>query len=295
MQYGLRILAAAFVCIDLLTPAAHAQQDDWPKELDPRESVPNGEVHGDVPDWVFGKPRIPPFSLKDHFAVGTQARACANTLSRAALAQDLWNAGASAAHFDNCAFEEGLSYIRDRQKAAAVHFATAQQLVSASGQVNDAVTVSVASGMFRLGQALHAVQDFYSHSDYVELLERSGVDIDGAKPLSFFDGASDETIRRLVSDQALVSGTWWIGRPKRCSAGAQAHHDLAKDHADSGKGSVVTRWGKTHHFMALRLARQSTERFLDDAVKSWPVLEKVCGELIGTNQPFDPRKEEKGN
>jgi hypothetical protein len=278
----------------LFTSATNAEEDGKPKELDPFSPLPDGEMHGEVPDWTFGSPASPPFSLKVHFALGTTARACADCLSRAAVAQDIGNALYSAAHFDNCAFEEGLAYIKDRQDAAARDLDAAQKRFSATGRVDPAIKLGVSTGLFRLGQALHAVQDFYSHSNYIELMEVAHADFMEVDALRFFDKSGHDAVRRLIAQRGLVSGVWKIGVPKRCAGGALTHGELSKDTEDSGKGARVTRWGNSYYFAAVTLARRSTADFLTGAASLWPVVSEVCGDLLGMNQPRDLR-ETKGN
>ena len=113
----------------------------------------------------------PPFSLRDHFALGTPARACADVLSRAAVWQDVRHAASSAAHFDNCAFDDGLAYIAalEREAGDLLRAATARR--TASGGMGEAALRQAHAAVFLLGQALHAVQDFYSHSNFLELEE----------------------------------------------------------------------------------------------------------------------------
>lgn len=118
------------------------------------------------------------------------------------LSQDL-NQFDSALHFDNCAFAEGADKYRFWW-----------------GVVKGTGSSSEASDFF--GKILHLVQDFYSHSNWVELHAQSA-------PLPLFAIGTQPP-------SGLVSGTYFLGRPKRCGD-APSHDDLNKDAPDSKQGA----------------------------------------------------------
>ena len=97
----------------------------------------------------------PKFSLPNHFQLikalkGTKRR-CTVELIAAQWRQDLLHQGDSFAHFDNCAFDPGVAFVQEQ---------LAQAKTSAD---HDAF-----GAMADLGRALHAIEDFYAHSNYVE-------------------------------------------------------------------------------------------------------------------------------
>lgn len=123
--------------------------------------------------------------------------------------QDLYQTD-SRMHFDNCAFSAGADYVHDEWS-----------LIEASAESSEPTALGAC------GRLLHAVQDFYSHSNWVEL----HLDVD---PIPVWDLAGSS----LPSD--VVSGTWVLGRPKNCRPGTPSHSELNKDdaHSDSGREIV---------------------------------------------------------
>ena len=109
----------------------------------------------------------------------------------------------SAAHFDNCAWAEGSAWIKNHRQAAV----TAAIAYDASPTATARAAV-----LDNLGFVLHATEDFYAHSYWVEN-HAWGVlaNLDGAEPAGWY------------------SGTWDDDLPKRCPAGTPGHDSLNKD------------------------------------------------------------------
>ena len=126
--------------------------------------------------------------------------------------QDLVYSNDATAHFDNCTFEESIAYVE-------------KLLNDADGQVkagkpNDAVT--------SIGRALHGIQDFYSHSNYVELMaHRHPTDFKAVKIVAVWTVDGQKSIEPLIKE-GLVSGRF-PDSPRRCGLTAPNHKDLAKD------------------------------------------------------------------
>jgi hypothetical protein len=87
---------------------------------------------------------------------------------------------ATADHFDNCNFDEGAERINDRYFGAGAHapgvveslspFRRARRIDAARlSRLIDEDTPGILGAMRQWGWILHAVQDFYSHSNWVEL------------------------------------------------------------------------------------------------------------------------------
>ncbi len=94
---------------------------------------------------------------------------CSRQLVQAIYLQDIGHFFDANAHFDNCTFDGSIDYIEsllgeadDLVKSAHTH--------RDGGQYRRGGT-AVAEAMTRLGQVLHAVQDFYAHSNYVDLMD----------------------------------------------------------------------------------------------------------------------------
>ena len=141
-------------------------------------------------------------------------------------------------HFDNCAFPEGAAYIEEQRRI--VEF----QPGCRSETALDA-----------FGRLLHAVQDFYAHSNWVELHSET------ESPIPLWD------LQLTSLPNGIVSGTWAAGHPKKCGAGAPPHSQLNKDSAESPEGKeTVTKGpnaGKTLFELAYDAALRATGAQLD--------------------------------
>jgi|CXWL01.1.fsa_nt_gi hypothetical protein len=211
----------------------------------------------------------------------TIARACSWQLAKAQWQQDLLAIRESAAHFDNCAFDEALEFIGARLDEADAFVGKKEY----------------GKAMFSLGQALHALQDFYSHSNFIELaVADSPNDSTRSQPVSFWAATGRTALKDLVA-RGLVSGTVPYSRAetKRCSAGAPTHEMLAKDSPTFSKhaSTVISGWGnKTYHVAALDLADAATRQYLAYAFQRWPDLGKACGKPVGFLTLVERRKPE---
>jgi hypothetical protein len=142
----------------------------------------------------------------------------------------------SYVHFDNCAFLEGANHIRDEWKKIDAE--------------NDRLSQEA---LVAFGRLLHTAQDFYSHSNWIELhLER--------EPIPLWD-FQIETL-----PAGIVSGTWAIGFPKKCGSGAPSHDELNKDKPDSPEGQKVVEsgphQGQTYFMLAWDAALRESRKQL---------------------------------
>ena len=177
----------------------------------------------------------PFFTIQNHAGITTEANEgilSTNQLKVVILhnqMQDLHQTQ-SQMHYDNCAFREGSQYIADEWS-----------LIGHAGTNTGDVVLAA------FGRLLHAVQDFYAHSNWVELHAQ-------VKPIPVWDLA----VATLPSK--IVSGTWSIGSPKRCAAGAPTHSQLNKDQASSQEGSVKVEQGPNAGATFFALARDCAVR-----------------------------------
>jgi len=110
----------------------------------------------------------------------------------------------SAAHYDNCAWNEGRQWIVDHRANAV----TAAHAYFQSSGPQQAV-------FDELGYILHATEDFYAHSNWVENHDWGVLaDFDGPKP------------------QGWISGFFKDDYPQLCPSGSPTHTDLNKDEPD---------------------------------------------------------------
>lgn len=162
-------------------------------------------------------------------------------ITRGNLQQDA-NQFNSALHFDNCAFPEGRSH----------YLACWEEIGSqiASGHKKEA--------LITFGKILHSVQDFYAHSNWVELHL-------GENPIPVWDLNLDS----LPGD--IVSGTYLSGFPKKCKSNAPSHESLNKDSQDSETGRIIIEQGHHHgkslfqlaYDVALHHSRKEFTKFLN--------------------------------
>lgn len=208
------------------------------------------------------------FDPRVHVAMarGSIAATCSNLLGRAQWNQDVSHFFAPEAHFDNCAFDESVAYL-GRLVAEARRYAAADDYKST---------------LTALGQALHGIQDFYSHSDYVERSVAKYRYVSAVPVIPIWETRGAAELGAHVKG-GLVSGVvWWEPTLRRCVEPAKSHSELAKDGPSTQAGSAsIAPWHRTGHEAALALADRATVEFLRWAWESMPLLEDRCGPVIG--------------
>jgi hypothetical protein len=237
------------------------------------------------------------FDPSAHAAMTPQGAQCSNELNHAIYRQDILNFMESKAHFDNCAFDESGVYIEALVKEAFNHLALAR------AQGGDEKLSSESSNAMRaLGQALHGIQDFYAHSNYVELAQLrnpASQDQTDIPVLEVWTPAGRAELKRLV-DSGLVSGSvWYSFPPHQCRAGGPTHSELAKDspsHHPAGKKDSIyknklTNKPISNHIVALNLASNATRQFLFWAGQQSPKMQTICGATLKYVVQADRRSE----
>lgn len=183
----------------------------------PTPFVPNLELRprlehaGDGPSHL----PLPEFKIEYHVALTEQA--CPDeprikdelyVIVAANVATDL-DQFHSALHFDNCAFEIGVERINNLW-----------QLID-----------SAENRRFILfGTLIHTVQDFYAHSNWVELHQDQ-------RPVPVWD------LQLNSLPAGVVSGTFFWDRPKLCGPDTPTHEQLDKDGPDTEEGSKTVQSG----------------------------------------------------
>lgn len=215
------------------------------------------------------------FKLEFHQKLsGMKNPECTAMIDRAHWMQDIFLQSESRMHFDNCAFEEGIGFI---QEMAAI--------VREQGKHPDDAAMR-REALFALGRALHTIQDFYAHSTYVELMDKSAAaNVSREEGLPVFK-LWEQTARSelpALRKQELVSGTWAIGGPKKCGSSNKTHGELAKDSKATSSGAAklahAKQWKLENRFeAAFDLARRATLQFVNEVVP--PELVKSCGGVM---------------
>jgi len=121
----------------------------------------------------------------------------------------------SCLQFDNCAFACWATQIA--QQWALI------DAQPAAGRFGDV-------GLSAFGRMLHSTQDFYAHSNWVELhLDQPTIPV------------WDQDTASLPAD--IVSGTFLLDTQKHCRDGAPTHDDLNKDSPRSKAGATIVSSG----------------------------------------------------
>ncbi|QSQ25193.1 hypothetical protein JY651_09790 [Pyxidicoccus parkwayensis] len=251
-------------------PKPHELKDDW-QGLN--------QTVGQDSQRVWSYRSGSEFGLKDHTAIAEKSSRCSEELVSAQYRQDILKQFDASAHFDNCAFESTLAYIEDE-------LSRADKLLTAPKDP----TRAAHKAMSHLGRVLHALQDFYAHSNWVELQYAQEVPF---SPASLVVPVWEESGRmRINQTSGLVSGTVWWNGPKRCGKDVPSHEEMNKDGLKSKRGrEELSRWERSSYGVALELAEHATGSFLAWAYAKWPVLEQACGNDLYIVQTSDRRPE----
>jgi len=249
-----------------------------------------------VPDLRSVNPRIAcvgcgePFDTRNHKKVldGLVSNAYFAQLRRALYLQDTYHQFESRAHFDNCDFDNAGAYIDELLAEVDRHVKQAQEAKAAKDDAS--MKKSGAAAFFALGQAVHGIQDFYAHSNFVELQAPKVKNVGDLRIVPLWTAPGRERVRALVKD-GLVSGYVWWGLPQRCPQGTPSHEALAKDtdQTSSGKRPVPHFQNLPQYKVAEFLARESTLTFFGYAFKRWPLLAELNGKHVALEALVDRR------
>jgi Heterokaryon incompatibility protein Het-C len=282
--YVVRILGVLLCAIPTI---AVVQPTSKPKPPPPSEQVPD---LGQVNAAIFCGDCDQPFDPATHKDVldDLVANPFMGQLRKALYMQDVMNQFSSKAHFDNCDFDSSIVYIGELLNEVDGHVKAAAWAKESGDQA--LVESTVEKAFFSLGQALHGIQDFYAHTNYVELMVeqvKKSTDIPIVSP---WRNAGKQKISKMV-DQGLVSGYVFWGFPQKCADGTPTHSALAKDKATtpSGKVKVLHLQNRTRYQIAAQLARADSQALIDDAFRRWPLLKEVNGQYTAFEVLVDHR------
>lgn len=278
------------VVISLAFMAASAS---WGQQADlPRPPKPSQ----DIPDLRVVKPVIICGDCDQPFDTGTHdnvledlvSNVYVSELRKALYFQDIVHQFESKAHFDNCNFDDAIEYI-DNLLTIVDSYSKAAIAARAANDSNE-FQVAVKSAFFSLGQALHAIQDFYAHSNYVEMSVanvKKSTDIVIVAP---WRKSGKDLITKLIP-RGLVSGHVFWGFPKKCPATVPSHADLAKDKSTTTSGAlkVAHLQNRSHYQIAVQLAKAASQQFIDDTFRRWPLLKEVNGKHVAFEIIVDRR------
>jgi hypothetical protein len=250
-----------------------------------------------VPDLAASKAVVlcvncpAPFDTQTHknLLVKLVANPYVGELRRALYVQDSLHQFESKVHFDNCDFDDAVDYLNERLDEAGKHVAAAERAKATHDTAGEEKEVRAA--FYAIGQALHGAQDFYAHSNYVELKAPKVAEITDLQLVEPWRPGEREKIHALQKE-GLVSGFVFWGFPQKCAAGAMSHHDLAKDSADtpSGQRKLANLQNASQYDVAVFLARETSLRLLSSAFKRWPLLLQVNGQAVAIDILVDRRE-----
>ena len=228
--------------------------------------------------------KLPRFGLPTHFKIHEKLNLvdkdgnltnCSLELNRAAVRQDLGiNAVLAKAHFDGCSFKAGLNYIEEVWNTAVQSSDGAKELFK-KGRYASA-NIYAAGSMLTLGKALHAIQDFYAHSNFTEIQRGNETIFGTIEPIPLWTQLGRDQVTELIAKNGLVSGTvsYQIGQ-NECGADAKSHGELNKDFDD--ESAPIKGWeGRNLHRAAYDLAIQASGMFLEDWFNASPHMKNFC-------------------
>lgn len=209
-------------------------------------------------------------------------------LRNALYQQDILHQFESKAHFDNCDFDSATAYITSLLDEAGGHVGKAQKAQDSEDKAG--IEVSAAKAFFTIGQALHAVQDFYAHSNYVEMAVPKVKKVADIEVIAPWRQKGRDRIQELRG-LSLYSGFVFWGFPQKCPAGTLTHGDVAKDSATTKSGAklVPLLQNLSQYKVAFFLAREASLQLMTDAFKQWPLLKELNGEKVAFEILVDRR------
>jgi len=282
----LQLAVGAFLWV-LACGLSHGQ-DRKPPPPPPLDVPALGQAPNPFPACI-GCPK--PFDFANHKLVlqDLASNAYIAELRRALYWQDTYHQFESRAHFDNCDFDGANAYLDQLLAEVDGHVDSARQS-KAKGDAGGA-EASMRKAFFALGQALHAVQDFFAHSDYVERTKDT-VKREADLPVLAPWRAADRTKLKAMRADGLVSGRVWWGEPKHCPGDSLSHEALAKDNAGTRSGSVKVPHfrNRTQHEVAVFLAREASVLLMQDAFRRWPLMKEMNGSNVAFEVFIDRRE-----
>lgn len=209
-------------------------------------------------------------------------------LRKAMYWQDIVHQFESKAHFDNCDFDNAIAYIDELLEQVREYAAEALK-----AQENDNTTKMenfARKAFFSIGQILHVVQDFYAHSNYIEIKVKNTSNINELPVIHPWTVEGKKIISDLQKE-GLVSGFVFWGFPQECPDGTLSHSELAKDSelTKSGQIKLSHLENLSQYRIALNLARKASTDLILFAMNNWPILKSINGPYVAFDTLVDRR------
>jgi hypothetical protein len=239
-----------------------------PEQKDAHSAAEFPGLSGLTDDQVGVHSLEAPFETSIHTSIvreGSLPSACVELLARAQWRQDVVLSTWAPAHFDNCRFDDSAQYI-----AALLGDAEA----AVARRDRDTMMVD-------LGRALHAVQDFYAHTNYVELMAHDIPSFADVPVVDVWHAGARDRLHALAA-KGLVSGEVWWEAGSVCAPPLRTHAELNKDSPKSAEGGkLAAPWDMTGFRAAHELALRATHEYLHEFL-SRPAWKGLLGDCAGT-------------
>lgn len=188
---------------------------------------------------------------------------CTDKLIDAQVSQDVFNFYNPLVHFDNCRIEDSIRHILylNEEVKKRTHNKEYQEAAA------------------KIGEALHTIHDFYSHTNYVELMAaKSYPDITSVPIPHVWE---NDSISKLMvfTDGKLVSGTVWYEPGNICKKGAKTHAQMNKDKEAKNGKVLIEKWNVSRHKAALILAERASNEYMESLKLSCFDLFATCGAI----------------
>lgn len=200
-------------------------------------------------------------------------------LRRALYLQDSAHQFESKAHFDNCDFANAVGYVQELLATVGDKVSEAQAAAVRGDKITSEEKITQA--FFALGQALHGTQDFYAHTNYLEMHAASAMKVQQIQSLPIWTEAGAKQIEHL-GKTGLKSGYVFWGVPQACSGKSPTHAELAKDTEKTASGKIrIAHFQNMSQFTAAQfLARRASIELVTYAFAKWPLLKEMNGEVV---------------
>jgi hypothetical protein len=114
------------------------------------------------------------------------------------------------------------------------------------------------------------VQDFYAHTNYVELMAIEHPTFAEVPIVELWRAEGMQRLQQLEG-KGLVSGYVWWEPGDKCGPPNTSHADLNKDSDQSSEGAkFIQPWGMTHFRAAHELAIRATRAYLNEFLSRPP-------------------------
>ncbi len=161
-------------------------------------------------------------------------------LNKATWHQDLLNFFSAPHHFENCCLPEGIAQINKHLTAIEADYLRLRQSITLKQQSQLKEKI-----IFRSGRILHSVQDFFAHSNFVELMQEKHSTIEEVLTPDFWTPNGQGQILQLIKN-GLISEKFFFSFPRRCQGNSTNYRQLGKDNPKKAGGKKIINWRNRH-------------------------------------------------